>query len=299
MEIYKGVCASPQECHIDFSGILDMKPRDLSESRENLIKIAEDLGVQVHSGWLEPQNIVAAEVYITGALVCRGCESYEDCRSPSKGWVPMMSERPGGSWGIDLRKCDKRILHETQESIQNALKGAAVPQGYAQMGFRGIIPVEGQRRAYEAAMRLSANEGKGLVLWGPTGTGKTHFAVACLRNWLARGGTGAYLSMPDAVDRMRGDFGEAAAQVLEAVGSAGLLVLDDLGAERRTDYTLEAAYRLINQRLMSGLPAVATTNYSPDDLAARYGGVEGERIVSRLAGLGEWIEVQGRDWRMP
>ena len=80
--------------------------------------------------------------------------------------------------------------------------------------------------------------------------------------------------------------------------SAGLLVLDDIGAERATDWAVEQLTRLVDRRVADGLPIVCTSNLPLGRLGEAWGGMPGERLVSRLAGACERIEVTGDDWRL-
>ncbi len=72
---------------------------------------------------------------------------------------------------------------------------------------------------------------------------------------------------------------------IRALYDSSLLVLDDLGAERPTDWALDAIAALVQHRHSAGLPNIITSNYSPSELARRLGHADpmiGQRIVSRL-----------------
>ena len=92
------------------------------------------------------------------------------------------------------------------------------------------------------------------------------------------------------------DGGERA--VLQRAERYALLALDDLGMERPTEWAMETLSRLIDSRTMEGLPTIITSNYSLGELRDRWGGMEGARIVSRIAGSCERVEMTGRDRRM-
>ena len=77
-----------------------------------------------------------------------------------------------------------------------------------------------------------------------------------------------------------------------------LLALDDLGLERRTDWGVEEISALIDGRTAAGLPTVITSNYSLGELATLWGGVDGARAASRIAGACERIAVGGPDRRL-
>lgn len=114
-----------------------------------------------------------------------------------------------------------------------------------------------------------------LILRGSTGSGKTHLAYAVAREALADGRPVFAHTVPDVLGLLRStlDLGQFDA-VFSDLCQVGLLVLDDLGAERETDWATEQLYRLVNYRYAKRLPMVVTTNV---DL-----GVVDGRIASRL-----------------
>lgn len=143
-----------------------------------------------------------------------------------------------------------------------------------------------ERPEYEplvrAVVRLQRREVDGIVLRGPVGCGKTHEAVAAFR-YLVRERAmlpAVAVTVPALLDGLRP--GREPVETLDAVESAGLLLLDDLAAERSTDWTAEVLYRVIDARYARKLPTIVTTNATGEQLRANLG----DRIASRLNGLG-------------
>ncbi len=128
---------------------------------------------------------------------------------------------------------------------------------------------------------------KGLLFVGVNGCGKTHLALAILNRALDANPnlTGAFVEFADYLELLRRSF-RAPEQYIEpeslreTVVSVGLLVLDDLGAARRTggEWDSEELVRVLNRRIESGLPLIATADLSPDQMADRLGA----RVVDRL-----------------
>lgn len=84
---------------------------------------------------------------------------------------------------------------------------------------------------------------------------------------------------------------------MAALKKAPFLVLDDLGAERLTDWAAERLYLVVNHRYLHRLQTVATTNAKGAmDLVARLGD-QGQRIVSRLGEMGTWCGITAEDYR--
>lgn len=125
------------------------------------------------------------------------------------------------------------------------------------------------RDAYFEAVALAdgSSECRWLVLSSTKpGTGKTHLA-ACIINarldhedeWHLP--AGLFWNVPELLDRLRGGMGDGTArELLDACRNAPLLVLDDLGAERETDWATEQVYLLVNHRYAHELETVITTN---------------------------------------
>lgn len=133
--------------------------------------------------------------------------------------------------------------------------------------------------------------GRNLVLLGPVGTGKTHAAVGAVRAAHDRGSEVVFLPVVELLDQLRPGGPEHA---LAEYAAADLLVLDDLGAERPTEWTGERLYALINRRWLEERPTVATTNLEPDPLREALG----ERVFSRLVGNDAVVlRLAGKDRR--
>lgn len=115
----------------------------------------------------------------------------------------------------------------------------------------------------------------GLLLYGGVGTGKTFWA-ACIANDLIEHGIPVLMSnFPTLITAMREDYERDKSRVLERVASTPLVILDDLGVERGTEFVAEKMYEIVDTRYRAGRPLIVTTNLSkaqlthPDNLADR------------------------------
>ncbi len=138
---------------------------------------------------------------------------------------------------------------------------------------------------------------------GPTGVGKTHLAVGFLREELLAKGqeAGRFLRAVDFLKNIRCSFrndnGADERAILNLYGrGTPFLVLDDLGAEKVTDFAVQTLYDLIDFRYGNCLVTLITSNLSLDELANHYGS-HGHRLASRIAGMGPTLVLKGKDRR--
>lgn len=135
-----------------------------------------------------------------------------------------------------------------------------------------------------------------LLLAGPTGTGKTHLAYAALR-LAAEAGHKTLAWVATSTAALYGDLRPSAKRDSEAVFgrvlAAPLLLLDDLGAAKTTEWTEEITYRLIDHRYNHCLPSIFTTNARKGELTQ----ILGDRIGSRLTEMCQKVVLEGTDRR--
>lgn len=139
---------------------------------------------------------------------------------------------------------------------------------------------------------------QGLFLWGPYGSGKTGLAVSTMRRHQEHTEEPAlFIRVPDLLDSIRATYSPGSEssedKVMAALRDLTLVVLDDIGAERPTDWVKEKLYTIIGHRHDAMLDTIFTSNLTLEALAEQIG----ERTVHRIAEMCRVIEVNGPNLR--
>lgn len=154
----------------------------------------------------------------------------------------------------------------------------------------------------EAARRYAINfddfrkQGKGLLLFGTVGTGKT-FAAACIANALIDRGIPVLMTNFARIANTVGGMWEGKQEYYDSLNKFPLLILDDLAAERKTEYMSEIVFNVIDARYRAGLPLIITTNLTSEELK-HPSDISYQRTFSRLLEMCLPVEVKGKDKRL-
>jgi len=215
------------------------------------------------------------------------------------GWIlgPEDVARPCGCRAQRLRKGRARGVASTIPARYRGVSFDRPPVSDMARDLQTKAAVaEVQGFVDELEQRL--DEGRGLWLFGDTGTGKTTLAMLISSAALEAGRTVAIYSLPKLLARIRRTYdaepgGDNYLSFFERLTSVDLLHIDDLGAEKRSDWVLEQLYALINERYETQRSILITTNLAHEDLEEQIG----PRTVSRLTQMCDEVPVFGTDRR--
>ncbi len=251
---------------------------------------------QLHSS---QRDFILAEEAENCHLTCPGVK-----RCPNKGLRPGAFCEPYGDGGriyvVRWGKCGARSSADLQASAERALQSARLPErllgctfdSYRTMGLSpDILKAKGMAMA-------ALSDGNSLLISGGNGVGKTHLAAAMVNARVNSGKSALFVPVPDLLDDLRSAVSAGKGNgAMDAVKKAEFLAMDDLGAERITDWVGERLYMIVNHRYLNRLQTVITTNAENIvDLISRLGD-QGQRIVSRLGEMGTWCGICAEDYR--
>lgn len=199
----------------------------------------------------------------------------------------------------EFRKEDERAAAEEKMRAVERLRSVSLMSPKLQSAVFEAYQV---RPENEKAYRIARNyvdqfarmeqEGQGLMFYGPIGTGKS-FTAACIANALLSRGVPAV--MTSFVRILNSSLDDRSIE--NAAESASLLVIDDLGAERSTDYALERVYNIIDSRVRSGKPMILTTNLTMAEMK-RPADIRYSRVYDRVFETCYPVQITGRSFRL-
>lgn len=185
------------------------------------------------------------------------------------------------------------------EAISKLRKESLMDSRFRSISFKNFVLNQYNEKCFRLCKRYATafdkmmEKNMGLLMYGGVGTGKT-FAAACIANYLLDQKIPvvmiSFIKLLEMLEKNTDN------DIIQNLQSAKLLVLDDLGAERRTSYALEKVYNIIDARYRSKLPVILTTNLTMDEMMDAES-MQYERIYDRIFEMCYPLEFKGMSWR--
>lgn len=265
-----------------------------------LANILDKDGVRLLDGIEEnPFFKITASEYMQRFKDCESCITPATCKFKGN----RMSVREDGS--PFYYPCEDYAGWEERECMRKVTESNRLPQSHASKSLESYIVDtvhQGKALFYMKELAKLPHGGvgqNGAFLFGDTGQGKTHLAVGLLKQQAENGSICMFTVVPELMDQLRECYRNniSEREIMEALHKCDVLVLDDLGVERPTEWVAEKLYSIINTRYLYGLCTIITSNYSLTELEGRLG-VSGKRITSRLLEMCKLIPLHGSDYRL-
>ena len=238
-----------------------------------------------------------------GLLYCGQCNTRKEREiiwfdgKPKK--VPVMCKCRAEEERLKKEQMQKE---EEMRSIQRAKVSSMMDDTFRTACFANYQIRNGNERHLKVAKKYCIEFSKmyernqGLLFWGTVGTGKSYTA-ACIANYLLEANTSVVMtSFVRILQEMQGFDREREETFTNKLNSVKLLIIDDLGAERSTDYALEKVYGIIDNRYRAKKPLILTTNLTLRQMQEatdnRYA-----RIYDRIFEMCYPMEFSGVSWR--
>lgn len=213
--------------------------------------------------------------------------------------VPIPALNIAGRWIPATEICitcreEEALKKRRLEQVRDFKSRSFISPRFESKKFENFKISKTNEVAFYASKNFRPYLGDGMMLFGDCGTGKTHLA-ASVANEQCHKMPVLFLNCPEFLMDLRNSYKkETPRDLMNAAKNTGLLILDDLGAEKATEWAQEILFILINYRYLYKRPIVVTSNFNLSELSERIG----KRVASRLAEMCRIINIVGPDYRL-
>jgi len=204
-----------------------------------------------------------------GILYCGNCGTKKQLRFILNGEervVPVLCECQAKKIRKEKEEWDKRArIYRIKQAKSAFLHDKALIDCTFENDDGSLPQLASAKRYVQTWPRRKANN-NGLLLWGDVGTGKTYYA-ACIANALIEEGVSVMMTnFAKILNLLSGMYSDDRSTFVSELMRYSLLILDDFGIERNTDYAMEQVFYVVDERYKTRLPLIVTTNMNLADL---------------------------------
>lgn len=241
--------------------------------------------------------------------ICPDCDQEMSQGGISKAMSDANGWEGPYAWNCITAECVSLKLAVRQQNTDQAFKEKVesndyllqygVGKGHIECTFENFVPKAKRESLKDVYGKFLVDSKMNILMKGKTGTGKTHIAVAFLREIIKKKVTSCELkNVSELMMSLRNTFNstgrtETEKDMVDRYTGIKLLILDDMGSEKATDYVETIFYNILNRRLNDQRRTIITTNLSLKEVGDLYGA----RIQSRLTAYHS-VEFTGKDWRV-
>ena len=204
-----------------------------------------------------------------------------------------------------------RMMQEFANKVDKIIKNSKMSKRNLNYKFDNFEVNSNNKKVYQSLKNYSEKlvnevERKGLILVGNNGVGKTHLACSIANELIKNGIPIIYGTLINLLAELKNSYDVdnniSEMKIIKLYEKVDLLIIDDLGKEKPSEWGLEKLFTIINSRYENNLPVIITTNYDQNSLINRLS-INGEietakSIISRLYEMCYLVKIEDRDHRI-
>ena len=204
-----------------------------------------------------------------------------------------------------------RMMQEFANKVDKIIKNSKMSKRNLNYKFENFEVNSNNKKVYQSLKNYSEKlvnevERKGLILVGNNGVGKTHLACSIANELIKNGIPIIYGTLINLLAELKNTYDVynniSEMKIIKLYEKVDLLIIDDLGKEKPSEWELEKLFTIINSRYENNLPVIITTNYNQNSLIDRLS-INGEietakSIISRLYEMCYLVKIEDRDHRI-